>query len=403
MKILLLTPDSPFPSASGAAIRNFGIIRGLHQAGHLVTLLSYADDTLVPATSPLNDCCQSVFTIPLPRHSKVKRIWKLIAGNQADMEFRLYSEPFQQHLKRVLDENSFDIIQFSGLELGCFLPQIRAQKRGAVVIYDALNAEAELQRLVAEVDRQRLDRLPMAMYSTLQARRLSRFEREICGSVDAVLAVSEEDRAHLQQHSAAPVYLLPNGISADDYLPPPDCARPPAQLVFTGKMDYRPNVDAIEWFAGEVFPKILHAHPATKLAIVGRNPHRRILDLATVPHIGVTGWVDTVLPFLHAATVYIAPLRMGSGTRLKILEAMAAGCAVVSTSIGASGLHPELRGSMRLADNAEAFGQAVISLLEDEELRNRLGAQGRAAVRDHYDWPTLIPQLLRAYEVLGLG
>ena len=403
MKILLLTPDSPLPSASGAAIRNVGILRGLHQHGHQLTLLSYADDTLDPATSPLNDYCHSLALLPIPRHSKFKRVWKLLTSDQADMEFRLFSASFQQQLKRVLDENSFDIIQFSGLELGCMLPQIRAQKRGAIVIYDALNAEAELQRLVAEVDRQRLGRLPMALYSTLQARRLKRFEREICRSVDAVLAVSEEDRAHLERHNGAPLYLMPNGISADDYLPPSGNARGRSQLVFTGKMDYRPNVDAIEWFVGKVLPNILRAHPATKFAIVGRNPHRRILDLATSRPIGVTGWVDSVLPYLHSATVYIAPLRIGSGTRLKILEAMAAGCAVVSTSIGASGLHPDLRAAMLIADDAEAFAQAVISLLEDPKLRNKLGMQARAAVRGRYDWSALIPRLLRVYEDLGFG
>lgn len=403
MKILLLTPDSPFPSASGAAIRNFGIIRGLHQHGHQVTLLSYAEDTLDPKTSPLNDYCHAVALLPIPRRSKFKRLWKLVTSDQADMEFRLYSERFQQQLKRILDDNSFDIIQFSGLELGCMLPQILAQKRCAIVIYDALNAEAKLQRLVAEVDRQRLGRLPVALYSTLQARRLKRFEREICRSVDAVLAVSEEDRAHLKRHNGAPLYLMPNGISADDYLPPSGNPRPTELLVFTGKMDYRPNVDAIEWFVGEVFSKILRAHPATRFAIVGRNPHRRILDVATSRHISVTGWVESVLPYLHSATVYIAPLRMGSGTRLKILEAMAAGCVIVSTSIGASGLHPDLRAAMLLADDTESFAQAVISLLEDPQLRAKLGMQARAVVRDHYDWSALIPQLLSVYEDLGLG
>lgn len=403
MKILLLTPDSPFPSASGAAIRNFGIIRGLHQHGHQVTLLSYADDIRGPATSPLNDFCHAVALLPIPRHSKTKRVWKLVTSAQADMEHRLYSEAYQQQLKRVLNDSSFDIIQFSGLELGCMLPQILAQKRGAVVIYDALNAEAELQRLVAAVDRRRPGRLPVALYSSLQARRLRRFEREICRSVDAVLAVSEEDRAHLKRHNGAPLYLMPNGISADDYAPPSGKARGHAQLVFTGKMDYRPNVDAIEWFAGDVFPHIQSAHPATTLAIVGRNPHQRILDLAATPSIGVTGWVESVLPYLHSATVYIAPLRMGSGTRLKILEAMAAGCVIVSTNIGASGLHPDLRAAMLLADDAEAFAQAVTSLLDDPDLRNKLGTKARAAVRGRYDWSALMPRLLQAYEDLGLG
>ena len=234
-------------------------------------------------------------------------------------------------------------------------------------------------------------------------RRLARFERAICQGVDATIAVSEEDRAHLVRHGGAPVYVMANGIQATDYVPPTGNVRERRQLVFSGKMDYRPNVDAIEWFYRAVFPQVRRAFPDCKLVIVGRNPHRRLGMLAEDEDMRVTGWVESVEEYLHSATIYIAPLRMGSGTRLKILQAMAAGCAVVSTSIGAAGLDDDVRGAIVIADKAEAFAEAVVNLLSDERRRRELGALAQARVARHYDWSVLIPQLLSAYAELGLG
>ena len=117
----------------------------------------------------------------------------------------------------------------------------------------------------------------------------------------------------------------------------------------------------------------------------------------------VTGWVDAVEPYLRRATIYIVPLRMGSGTRLKVLQAMAAGCAVLSTSIGAAGLNCEARGALKIADDADEFAGALVALLSDARQRSELGARAQRAAREHYDWSALIPRLLRAYEELGIG
>ncbi len=403
LNILLLTPDSPFPGASGAAIRNYGIVRGLHDAGHHVTLLSFCDAQLGPHCNPLYDLCKAVHFVSLPRHSKFKRILKLISSAKADMEFRLESEAYAQQLADILRAESFDVIQFSGIELGGYLDWITACKQRAKVVYDALNAESALQQMVAKVDRQRWDRLPAAVYSTIQAGRLRRFERRICEAVDAVIAVSEEDRDHLAVHNGAPVFLMANGIFTDNYSSAPQYMRAENQLIFTGKMDYRPNVDAMEWFCTSVLPAVFRECPGTFLTIVGRNPHPRIQALASDDRIQITGWVDSVQPFLRSATLFVVPLRMGSGTRLKILEAMAAGCAVVSTSTGASGLNADVRDVMIIADGATGFSQSVISLLGDANRRAMLGDRARKEVGNHYDWAVLIPHLLRAYEDIGLG
>lgn len=402
MRILLLTPDLPYPSESGAAIRNMGIIRGLAAAGHRLSLVSFAEKAPDKASNPLFELCEEAHIVATPRHGKLKRIVKLMGSGQADVAFRLTSAEFRRILSRLLEANAYDLIQFSGIELACYLPLITPAKKSAKVVYDALNAEAELQRVVAQVDQGVTRRLPAAIYSTIQSTRLQRYEREICRAVDAVIAVSEQDRDFLLEHGGAPVRVIPNGIQVAEYKPA-EAARAPCQLVFSGKMDYRPNVDAVEWFHSAVYPLVRERNPQARLLIVGRNPHRRLQHLADDGYVRVTGWVESVLPYLHEAAVYIAPLRMGSGTRLKILEAMAAGCAVVSTSIGAAGLNDEVKGPICIADDAAAFARAIVALLDDEKRRRELGALARERVSRHYDWAALIPRLLRVYEELGLG
>ncbi len=403
MEILLLSPDNPFPSESGAAIRNYGIIRGLHGAGHRVTLLTFSDNALDPGTNPLFQYCADVHSRPIPQRSKADRIVSLLASRRADMEDRLKSAAFGQKLAAILDSRAFDIIQFSGIELGSYLPVIGLKKGRAKIVYDALNAEAELQRLIYQLDRKRPSRLHTALYSAVQARRLARYERNLCRSVDAVIAVSQEDRSLLESYGGSSVYVMPSGIFVDDYESRSGKGRADNQLVFTGKMDYRPNVDAVEWFCDSILPVLLQRHPALKLIIVGRNPHPRIQALADGNHVSVTGWVESVLPYLQAATLFVLPMRMGSGTRLKILEAMAAGCAVVSTSLGASGLHGSMREAIEIADGADRFAHAISSLLSDMDRRGALGARAREQVRAHYDWSALMRHLLSAYEDISLG
>ena len=403
MKILLLTPDLPYPAESGAAIRNLGVIRGLRAAGHCITLLSFADKSVDPDANPLFDLCEAVHAVPLPDHGKLKRIVTLLSSDKADMEFRLASEQFKQMLMMILQNGEFDLIQFSGIELGSYLPLITSCSKQAKVLYDALNAEAELQRVIAQVDRADMRRLPAAIYSAIQSVRLARFEKAICKGVDAVIVVSEEDRDFLKSHGGAPTYLMSNGIDVADYRPPPDSKREACQLVFSGKMDYRPNVDAIEWFHDDVLPRVRSRYPQVSLLIVGRNPHPRLEPLAADGKIRITGWVQSVQPYLHAATIYVVPLRMGSGTRLKILQAMAAGCAVVSTSIGAAGLNEEVRSALEIADDAESFARTIVSLLDDERRRLELGTRAVQQVSQHYDWSALIPLLLQTYEELGIG
>jgi len=168
-------------------------------------------------------------------------------------------------------------------------------------------------------------------------------------------------------------------------------------------MDYRPNVDAVQWFAEQILPLIKQTAADVKFYIVGQKPHAKLEHLRDNSSVIVTGWVESVLPYLKGAAVYVAPLRMGSGTRLKILEAMAAGCAVVATTLAASGMQRETEMGMLIVDNPEQMAETIIKLLITPELRSKLGEAAHNYVKHHYDWSVLTPHLLNAYEAIERG
>jgi glycosyltransferase involved in cell wall biosynthesis len=332
------------------------------------------------------------------------RLRALLISAQPDLVGRLESAALRHKLAEVLHATKFDIVQFQGLEMAIYLPFVRQMQPTAKLVYDAFNAEYVLQQRIAEVEAESLRRLPAALYSKVQAQRIARFEQDICVHADAVIAVSSEDVAALRLFCPDDkIYLLPNGIFVDDYVEPrPALDLGQHVLVFTGKMDYRPNVDAMLWFAGSILPQIRRRFPDTKLYIVGQKPPAVLHSLSELENVEITGWVAEVQPFLNAADLYIAPLRMGAGTRLKMLEAMAAGCAVVATPVAASGLVPEAQHTLVLVENETEFADAVIRLLDAPEQRAALGAQAQQVVRRHYDWSALIPCLLEIHwDIVG--
>ncbi len=403
MEILLLTPALPYPPHQGGTLRNFGLIHGLHATGHNITLLSFADSNSAAGSTPLRDICKKIVTIPLPHRGMQQRLRDLLISRQPDLARRLKSNLFREHLMTLLESTAFDLVQFEGLEMTGYLPLVRQLQPNAKVCYDAHNAEYQLQQLIFEVDRSTIERWPAAIYSWIQARRITRFERAVCQQADCVLAVSDEDAAALK-HFRTNIAVIPNGIFTEQYANnPEELDLGPHVLTFTGKMDYRPNVDAMLWFTDEVLPLIKQQVPDARLYIVGQKPHARLEVLRDIEQVFLTGWVPEIHPFLSATTVYVAPLRMGSGTRLKILEAMAAGCAVAATSLAAAGLPEDARKTLLIADTAPELAQAINNLLQNADQRQQLGEAAQAVVHKHYDWSVLIPRLLDAYKDIGLG
>lgn len=405
MRVLMMTGSLPYPPHQGGALRAYGILHGLHAAGHTVTLLSFHDTErgVQIADTPLAQLCERVVTVPAPARKTSQRLRDLLFSGRADIARHLESEAMHNALHDLLAETAFDLIQFEGIEITNYLFAAQRLQPHTPTIYDAFNAEAELQQVIARIDRANLKRLPSAVYSQIQSRRITQYERDICETATAVIAVSDEDATILRRFRPDDtVHVLPSGIFTADYEQTHTrLDLDPNAIVFTGKMDYRPNVDAMLWFAADILPAITRRIDA-RLYIVGQKPHARLDHLRMNPNIEITGWVAEVHPYLHAADVYVAPLRMGSGTRLKLLEAMAAGCAIIATPTAAAGLSDEARSHMVITHDPTAMVEAVQHLLATPTDRKVMGASARKYIRHTYDWSVLSPRLLDIYATIGL-
>jgi glycosyltransferase involved in cell wall biosynthesis len=284
----------------------------------------------------------------------------------------------------------------------------RGDRTSPLLIYDDHNAEYVLQQRAFETDARQPKRWIPAAYSFIQWQRLRGYERRACEIADRVVAVSETDARALRAlvPGLAPV-VVPNGVDmalCTEEIPPLAEENGPSEgdLVFTAKMDFRPNVDAVQWFAQEILPLILEKAPQTRFWVVGKDPHPRLAPLAENPAIVMTGWVDDVRPYIAGAGVYVVPLRMGGGTRLKVLEAMAMGKAIVSTTVGSEGFEVVSGQQLVLGDTPRDFAAAVLNLLGDPENRVRLGSVAREFARNGYDWPIIVPMLEQVYDTQNM-
>jgi glycosyltransferase involved in cell wall biosynthesis len=403
-RILLLTPQLPYPPQQGTSLRNFHILRALAER-HEVTLLSFAEDDRPADVVRLSELAHVLPPVPVPQRTTAQRLRQLLTTRAPDMALRLRSEAFAAALTEALRAAQYDAVQIEGIELAWTIPIVRAAGGAARIVLDCHNAETELQRRTLRGDRARPARWPAAVYSALQVGRLARFERAALAAADAVIAVSEGDRRQLMALAGEEraVAVIPNMIEVAAYRwDGPVAEECRFDLVFTGKMDYRPNVDGVLWFAETIWPLVRRQRPPTTWAIVGQRPHPRLDALRQQAGISVTGRVEHVQPYLAGARVYVLPLRIGSGTRLKLIESLAAGCAVVATTIGAEGFELDNGREAILADTPETFAAAVLALLDDPERRAAMGARGQAFAAQ-YDWQRVAPLLNDVYDRLWAG
>jgi len=398
MRILFLTPQLPYPPRQGTAIRNYHLMAGL-AARHEIALLSFIEpDQSLAAAEPLRALCCRLEAIPTPLRRLSDRLRGLILSSQPDMALRLASPVFTARLAAWLETERFDVVQIEGIEMAPYLDTVASAPGQPLIVYDDHNAEYVLQERAFRSDLRQPSRAHAAAYSFVQWRRLRRYEAAICRRADRVVACSAADATALQRIvPGLLVHVVPNGVDTATYQPQP--VPPVASLVFTGKMDFRPNVDAALWLVGDILPRIRQAWPEVTLALVGQRPGPAVARLAREPGVTVTGRVDDVRPYIAGAAVYVAPLRMGGGTRLKLLEAMAMGAAIVSTRLGAEGLPVEAGRHLLLADDAADFANAVLSLLSDPAQRSALGREAHRLAEAEFDWSRIVPRLEAVYGI----
>jgi len=405
MDLLILTPQLPYPAYQGTTLRNFNILNGL-AGSHQLDLLSF-DERQYPAgiPEPLRGLCRTVESVPVRSRGTGKRLWQMVSTRQPDMALRLRSEQYAAALEERLRKQDYRVVQIEGIELAWTIPIIRRSAPETSIVYDAHNAETLLQARSGAVDRASVERWPAAIYSRLQSARLAKYEAWACRSADGVVAVSEKDRQALVDLSGVKpnkIRVIPNSIDTVSYdfsaMAIEDRLR--YDIVFSGKMDYRPNVDAVLWFADAVWPLIKKEMPKATWAIVGQKPHGRLERLKSLPDVTVTGWVPDVKPYLAGAGVFVMPFRVGSGTRLKLLEALAAGCAIVSTGVGAEGF-PVVDGEhLLIGETAETFAANSVMLLRGPQKRAYLGEHGKQFAQN-YDYRLIVSQFQDVYKDLG--
>jgi sugar transferase (PEP-CTERM/EpsH1 system associated) len=402
MNVLMVLLSMPAPR-TGASTRNYHLLRALAREHHVsVLVLSHGgedvSDADIAAVEALVDSLRIV-QIPYTRSKRARQLLSLARGTShsvADCTSPLVQAALDDAFRRT----NYDVVFFhSVLPAGYRLPP------GTRVIVDQHNIEYELLRRTAAQE----PLGPRKVYNWLESLHLEPIELRRCAQADAVLVTSErERRALLRRLPDQRIEVVPNGVDLEFFTRscapalaevPPEVEAGP-RIVFTGAMNYFPNADAAVAFAATTWPRIRAQVPDATWQIVGKDPLPAVRQLAELPGVTVTGSVPDVRPYLAGAAVAIAPLLVGGGTRLKILEAFAMGLPVVATSLGCEGLDVTPEEHLLVADSPEAFADATVRCLQDPQLCAVLAAAGHALAEAEYGWDRIGARLLNVMRAL---
>ncbi len=381
MRILWVKAGKLLPVDTGGKIRSYNILRGLRTRND-VTLLSYyagarderyeqeiADQMPGAVTIRASVVDSSAFNYPLR-----------LAHPAPYSVSKFTSQKVRSKIEALLAYGRFDVAVCDFLSASLNFPRAT---RTPVALFQH-NVESALWNRQQEHEPHPVKRLAFK----LEAAKMLRYERAAVRRFDHVIAVSERDRDIMKAMTdESRISVVPTGVDLSQFQAAAGTSATEPLVVFLGSMDWEANIDAVEYFCREIWPRVRAAAPDARFRIVGRNPHRRVQRLAC-ESIDVTGTVPSVIEHLREAAVVVVPLRMGGGTRLKIYEAMAMGKAVVSTSIGAEGLDVHHGHDILLADTAETFADSTIALLRDRESRQQI-ERAASELAAAYDWSVI--------------
>ena len=384
LRVLFFAQRFPYPMDSGGKIRTAKLLEELGRV-FAVTFIANVEH---PTDDPYLEHAERICTkfIPVPWREVAKgsmafygRIARRLWSRYPIAVLNDYSPALESALLAELAQKHYDLVVCDFLQPSLNLRRVK----GCPTILFQHNVEA----VILERHQRTAGSPLMKLFWRNQWRKMYRYEKAACRRFDAVVAVSDVDREVMErEYGLRHVYSIPTGVDTEYFRPWPG-PEIPNSLVFTGSMDWLPNEDALTFFAQEILGRIKAKIPNVSLAVVGRKPSNRLLALlASYPEISVIGRVDDVRPYIARHAVYIIPLRIGGGTRIKFYEAMAMGKAVVSTRIGAEGLPVTHGENVVLADGAEGFAKAVVELLGDDKARDRLQTASREFVERHCSW-----------------
>ncbi len=390
MRVLWVKGGKLLPVDTGGKIRSYNLLRFLAQTkDHEVKLLSYYGGRRDPeyeAGLVKEIPGSEIIYTAAPDSNAVERGLDYLRRlpQRAPYAVSKFTHPaVQARVAGWLSSGRFDVAVCDFLSASWNFP---ARLPVPCVLFQH-NVESSLWQRMAAVESNPLKKLSFAIESA----KMTRYERATLGRFHHIIAVSEHDRRQmLQMNPACEITVVPTGVDTQKFNVAPAASAKPPRVVFTGSMDWEPNVDAVDYFCSQIWPRIRAEFPDAIFQIVGRNPFAKVRRLAS-ESVEVTGTVPSVAEYLEKASVVIVPLRIGGGTRLKIFEAMAMGKALVSTSIGAEGLEVEHGRDLLLADDASSFADAVVLLLRDAAIRRKF-EQAAVRLAAQYDWSHVVKQ-----------
>ena len=375
------------PLDKGGKLRTWHLMRQL-AARHDITYLSFAEPfEREEHRAGMREVCRRLETVPRSDAAKgTLRFYADAARYVVDpvpyAVAKYRSQAYTRRLRELLAAERFDAVVCDFLPPVVNLP---AALPGRSILFTH-NVEAEIWRRHVETAANPISRRLL----TQQWHRMLRFERAALQRFDTVVAVSAADADTFRRlypgSLRSPVHVVKTGVDTQYFAPMPETPARRAHIVFTGSMDWLPNEDGMVHFVRDILPLIRRAEPETTLSIIGRSPTPAVRRLAEEPGVEVTGSVADVRPHIAAGSLYVVPLRIGGGTRLKIFEAMGMAKAIVSTTIGAEGLPVSNGRDIVLADDAPAFAGAVVELMRDGDKRRELEQAARRLVVERYDW-----------------
>jgi sugar transferase (PEP-CTERM/EpsH1 system associated) len=385
LRILIVTPSLPYPLVWGFGIRVYQIIKYLAER-HDVSVLSYAGPNDEESVCALRQIGAVIHTVVREEPSTAAKRQAQLTSLLAPASFQwqsLESTAMQNAIDRLLAAEHFDVIQVESSQMSGF-----EFNSAAPLLVDEHNIEYELLYRTFKTERSPVRKF----YNWIEYRKFRHEEQRSWKRSDGCILTSDREAAILRQVAPHTLTLVvPNGVDIESFQPAP-VLRDPNSVVFVGVMHYRPNVDAAIFFVREILPHILRERPNLTFTIVGGGPPEELRRLAG-KNVVLTDRVPDTRPYVARAGASVVPLRMGSGTRLKVLEGLAMGCAVVSTSLGCEGIDIVNGQHLLVADDPLAFAEGVLRILDDPALASTLGRNGRALVEERYSWPSVLRHL----------
>lgn len=399
MKLLLLSKKFPFPLRDGESQAIHGLSKSLSQLGIEVSLLAmntnkhFYDASELP---PEMDHYQEVRTVDICTDIRAKDAAKSLIRWKSYHISRFNSDDYRQKLQAWLQEESFDVVQLETLYLAPYVDAIREVAPDTLISMRAHNVEYEIWQRVCD----NIKVLPKRWYMRLLTHQLCQYETEKLNSYDLLLPITKRDETHFRKMGFNGIsHVLPIGLDTADVAPNYDTYRQPPSLAFIGSLDWTPNLEGLEWFIDKVWPKVHAAYPEVKFHIAGRNMPDSMRKLQRT-NIVIHGEVPDSNEFLNAHSISIVPLLSGSGMRAKILQSMALGRTVVTTSVGLEGIDATDQQDVLIADPPEEFARVLINCLSDARSLERIGRAAFQLFEARYDRLNMAEKLIETYHRL---